>query len=478
MPIDLRCPTCDSRFEVKSSSIDSYFDCPDCDERFRAEDPHGDERRPEPQRRTLTRLRRHARERRSGSGQKLWMILVPVLLILGTGAFFLIRWAIKDDPNKLPAGWERVEEPGKFRVNMPGKPTREVKRNEWGPYTLHKYYKKDTFIYTAGNTESQIPFEFLQQPPEAVLDMIATRYVQSLGAVERSRQFIQLSGNPGIELIFDAPQIGATGVLRYYLAQGFVFDAVAVGKGFTVEHQDVKRFFDSFEILQGPTGSKPQPPVQKQPPKQEPPIQQPPRQDPPIRQPPIEPNPPIDPKGEPKPDPRYEQSDPAVLGAKPADGRLNIGVPTVYLSDMSEFGGLPCAVGWSFAKNGKLGSSYEPGKAVVVNGVTPAHSLSMHPPVQDYTRIAYSLGKKAKSFEGAVAISKHPGSNGAEPVKFVVLGDGKVLWRSGSIKDLGIARNFNIEVSQVSILELRAYCEGGSNHGSAAVWVDPLVRAK
>ena len=76
------------------------------------------------------------------------------------------------------------------------------------------------------------------------------------------------------------------------------------------------------------------------------------------------------------------------------------------LSDMSEFAWKKGVVGWTLAKDGKLGEQRNPEKLVVVDGATPAHSLSMCPPPHNYTRVCYSLGKRAATFEGAVAISE------------------------------------------------------------------------
>jgi hypothetical protein len=108
-----------------------------------------------------------------------------------------------------------------------------------------------------------------------------------------------------------------------------------------------------------------------------------------------------------------------------------------------------------------------------VKGTVSQKGLSMFPIQTAYTRVCYALGKKAGSLSGAVAFLDKDG--GVSPVRFVVLGDGKVLWRSPVIRARGVVEKFSVDVAQVDTLELRVYVQRGDGSGSQAIWLDPYV---
>ena len=89
-------------------------------------------------------------------------------------------------------------------------------------------------------------------------------------------------------------------------------------------------------------------------------------------------------------------------------------------------------------------------------------------------------GGAGAAVRGAVADSEdEKNSVGApQPTRFLVLGDGAVLWRSESIRAYGVRQDFNINVSNVRVLELRTFVENGNCTGSHAAWVDPYVTVK
>jgi hypothetical protein len=64
------------------------------------------------------------------------------------------------------------------------------------------------------------------------------------------------------------------------------------------------------------------------------------------------------------------------------------------------------------------------------------------------------------------------------PIRFVVLGDGQLLWGSDPISERHKLQPFKLDVSNVKVLELRAYVPSGSITGAHAAWVDPYVTVK
>jgi hypothetical protein len=159
------------------------------------------------------------------------------------------------------------------------------------------------------------------------------------------------------------------------------------------------------------------------------------------------------------------------------DPQLAKAVDKVFLSDLQEFAWKPGPGGWTFGKNGQLGSTWAPGGRILVKGAVVEKGLSMHPPDRGYTRVCYAVGRRAKSLHGAAAISEDEAGSKPPPTRFVILGDGKFLWRSGSIRAFQVTEAFNLDVSAVDLLELRTYVEA-DNFGAHAAWVDPYLVPK
>jgi hypothetical protein len=176
--------------------------------------------------------------------------------------------------------------------------------------------------------------------------------------------------------------------------------------------------------------------------------------------------------------PEYEVAEPPSKPPAGPDPNLKEAGSKVFLSDMQEFAWKPGPHGWSFAKRGQLGSIWARNGTIRVNGNTPSMGLSMHPPDRGYTRVCYALGQRAQSFHGSVAISEDEPHTRPNATRFIILGDGRVLWRSDAIRAHRVTQEFNVDVSQVTILELRVYVETGRCFGSHAAWLDPYVMVK
>src|SRR5262249_49277836 len=131
---------------------------------------------------------------------------------------------------------------------------------------------------------------------------------------------------------------------------------------------------------------------------------------------------------------------------------------------------------WPFAKNGRVGDPKSPGAMIRVQGTEYPKGLGMHPPYTDYMRVCYALAGRGAALHGAVALDDGDDPPwGIKTTYFVVLGDGKVLWRSQGFKDRGVIETFKVDVRGVSVLELRVYTDYSGANGSRAVWLDPYL---
>jgi serine/threonine-protein kinase len=148
----------------------------------------------------------------------------------------------------------------------------------------------------------------------------------------------------------------------------------------------------------------------------------------------------------------------------------------IFLSDMHEFAFKTTPTNWPFAKNGRVGDPKDPNCLIRVKGDKYPKGLGMHPPNTDYIRVCYALAGRGASVHGAVALDDGEDRPWQiQTTTFVVLGDGKVLWRSQGIKDRGVSEAFQVAVGGVRVLELRVYTDYNGANGSRAVWLDPYV---
>jgi choice-of-anchor C domain-containing protein len=77
------------------------------------------------------------------------------------------------------------------------------------------------------------------------------------GAVEVSRRSVQLGAYEGKELVSEIPRHSAKMISRIYMVQGRLYLAMAGAIGLEPDHANVKRLFESFEILDHGAASPP-----------------------------------------------------------------------------------------------------------------------------------------------------------------------------------------------------------------------------
>lgn len=140
----------------------------------------------------------------------------------------------------------------------------------------------------------------------------------------------------------------------------------------------------------------------------------------------------------------------------------------VYLADMQEFG---VQMGpWRLGK-GEIGDSTR--TPIKVRERLAPKGLGAHPSDRQTTRVCYALGGRAEALAGSAGLND--GTYTAwDAVVFTVVGDGRELWRSKKLTRESGSEEFNIDVSGVKVLELRATAQG-SHLGMHAVWIDPVI---
>ncbi len=141
----------------------------------------------------------------------------------------------------------------------------------------------------------------------------------------------------------------------------------------------------------------------------------------------------------------------------------------VFLDDLNEAD--------SHMGHGNLGKhgarGYDQPDEVRVDGVRPAHALSMHPPANGAATVRYDLppGYKTFSAQAALMDDSHPKSE----VIFKVIADGKPIWNSRPMHKAREIMNCQVSIAGVHQLQLEVVCSGdnGSMH---SVWLNPKLK--
>ena len=112
-------------------------------------------------------------------------------------------------------------------------------------------------------------------------------------------------------------------------------------------------------------------------------------------------------------------------------------------------------------------------RTATFNGVVSTHGIWAHPPAPSTpSRIKYRLDGAYERLSGAVGVPDNVGH--PTPLTFVAVGDGQILWKSKPCEQQRDGDKFEVDVSEVQLLELIVECPGG-HFGAHAIWVDPVL---
>jgi len=113
------------------------------------------------------------------------------------------------------------------------------------------------------------------------------------------------------------------------------------------------------------------------------------------------------------------------------------------------------------------------GRKYVVQGKESPHGIFLHPPLEGFSEIVYTLNRAFEKFESGVAI---PGQRARAALTFEVIGDDTVLWTSKPIQEFNQPQSCEVNVKKVNTLTLRVHCPGSDNYAHA-VWLEPRLFA-
>lgn len=269
MTTPLRCPKCSTLLESRGDATGSAAWCPRClgevsesSGAFVARVPATARQIDDipdvlPVRDALDVRRRRGRDPVAVRRKRPFVVGVLMfagLVLIGLG---LVMWLIVTRPWSAPViphrQWQTLEVPDRVRVSLPGTAKRTTFRLR--ELTMIQYWVElddRSAVYGVAFSEERLP-------PELKLDMELELLVKSAcdnamgkpraqGGELLGRQGLQLGPYPGSELVHRT----ANGrlITRTYLAGGRVYVVIAGGYKLDEEHENVKRLFDSFEIIE------------------------------------------------------------------------------------------------------------------------------------------------------------------------------------------------------------------------------------
>lgn len=127
---------------------------------------------------------------------------------------------------------------------------------------------------------------------------------------------------------------------------------------------------------------------------------------------------------------------------------------------------------WMFTTPG-----YSMGRTVPISFRNTKYSkgIGLHPSDNAPAEMRFSVDKKFDTLRGAVAINDSCQKYGKPrtSLTFVVMGDGKQLWKSKPI-DYPNSQSFDVPITGVKELTLKVECPG-SAHAAQAIWLDPIM---
>ena len=121
------------------------------------------------------------------------------------------------------------------------------------------------------------------------------------------------------------------------------------------------------------------------------------------------------------------------------------------------------STGWQGVHYDRLA---ENGGPLMCGGEAFVSGLYAHAP----SSYVYQLGKRWKNLAGRCGLA----DGHAGPVEFILVADGREVWRSGTVQ-AGAAKPFSVSLAEVDRLELKTAVATQNSSGTWGLWLDPVL---
>jgi len=119
------------------------------------------------------------------------------------------------------------------------------------------------------------------------------------------------------------------------------------------------------------------------------------------------------------------------------------------------------STGWQGVHYDRLAENRGP---LVCGGEAFVSGLYAHAP----SAYVFQVGRRWKKLAGRCGLA----DGHAGPVEFIVLGDGRERWRSGTVQ-AGVSKPFSVSLEDVDQLELKTHAATQNGNGTWGLWLDP-----
>lgn len=273
----VRCPGCKRKLRAPEGWLGKKMRCPSCQTVVIVHEPDLAEgiTAPEPREEAVLAISQEVEEpkpKRRKLGTLSRALTLGLGLIVGLGTMSATSWFIRSLFQKSAAvipdsQWQPMTVPGHLKAQFPGVAKRSVQSEAGMTMISYSVEPDKQSVYSLSYSQAPLPAHRLQLQPEVVLNDScdgALARLKDQGGQEVSRQSIQLGPHLGKEMVINIAKAGGKLMLRNYLVRGHIYILIAGGVGFGPDHANIRKFFDSFEVLEdpSPTSSEP-PPVPK-----------------------------------------------------------------------------------------------------------------------------------------------------------------------------------------------------------------------
>jgi hypothetical protein len=147
---------------------------------------------------------------------------------------------------------------------------------------------------------------------------------------------------------------------------------------------------------------------------------------------------------------------------------LFLGTKT-FLSDLAEFNVWP--PGHTLGKNGDVGNATH--DRIIVNGQASPKGLGLFVGQGGFGAVEYRLDGRYRGFQTKVAVNDSFDDNKTHTL-LLVIGDGKLLWKSKALRTKGETDECRVDVTGVQVFQLRAE-GGGFPRDVHTLWAEPCL---
>jgi hypothetical protein len=232
------CPGCGTRISAAPAPLDpeGTVTCPKCKSRFATSEVKADPNATAPRR----KLRPKSQSSSRGVGIAISLL---ALALLGAGIWAVMHFGLGSTSTALLSGgsstnssrsteWREYKSAeGRFRVMLPGAPTRKVRSSKEVEFGLETPDAKIGVVY-ADLPEKVKPEKYMVAPS---------------GSKVLSEKDVTQGDYSGRDIVADVPQHGTTH-MRFLTTGKRLYTVMIVGKGRSLSDSEVARVLDSFQI--------------------------------------------------------------------------------------------------------------------------------------------------------------------------------------------------------------------------------------